>query len=163
MCTRILALLAAWAMLLATPALSAEPGPPMVYLFASASCPYSKAARSFLQTAQAGDAALSVHDFETDESPANLRLLGRLYDKIGLPQLRVVPTIVIGHHVIIGFIDDGSTGREILDTVAECRRTACKDAVRDLIDTQDRFEAVAGLPTPAWRPACRREPGRAVR
>jgi hypothetical protein len=141
---------------------SADKAEPIVYLFWSAGCQYSKAARTFLQAAQAKDAALSMRDFEVDQSVPNTRLLARLYDKIGLPETRVVPTIVIGHHVIIGYIDDDSTGREILSTLAECRKTPCKDAVRALIETQDRLDAFAAG-APARRVVCDKSPGHAVR
>jgi hypothetical protein len=161
MAARILAALVACAALLA-PAGGADKGEPVVYFFWSASCPYSKAARTFLQAAQARDAALSLRAFEVDQSVANSRLLERLYDRIGLTETRVVPTIVIGHHVIVGYIDDATTGAEILSTLEECRKTACKDAVRELIETQDRLEALTGI-APPRRVVCDKRPGRAVR
>jgi hypothetical protein len=136
---------------------------PQVYFFWSASCPFSKAARTFLHGAQARDAGLKVRDFEVDGSIANMRLLGRLYERVGMPDVRVVPVTVIGHHVVIGYIDDATTGAEILGDVEECRKAGCTDAVRDLIERQDRFEAVAAAQGPVRRVACEREPGRAVR
>jgi glutaredoxin len=135
---------------------------PIVYFFWSASCPYSKAARAFLLAQQAKDAALAIREYEVDQSLPNSNLLGRLYDKVGLPGTRAVPTIVIGSHIIIGFIDDGSTGRDILDAVEDCRKTACKDAVQGLIEVQDRLDADVGS-LPPKRIACEREPGQAVR
>ena len=59
---------------------------------------------------------------------------GKLYDMIGLPEFWVVPVAVIGHNVVIGYIDDETTGKEILNHVAECRKTGCPDAVHKLID-----------------------------
>jgi glutaredoxin len=161
MATRILAALVA-CMVLLGPAAGADKAQPIVYFFWSANCPYSKAARTFLQAAQANDPALHLRDFEVDQSVPNARLLGRLYDKIGLPETRVVPTIVIGHHVIVGYIDDATTGHEIVSTLQECRKTPCKDAVHELIETEDRLEAMTGI-APARRIVCQREPGRAVR
>ena len=49
---------------------------PTVYFFWSASCPYSKLARTFLQAEQAKDAALDPRDGEED--PAALRHDNRL-------------------------------------------------------------------------------------
>jgi glutaredoxin len=161
MAARILGALVACMVLLGA-AVGADKAEYTVYFFWSASCPYSKAARTFLQAAQAKDPALRLRDFEVDQSLPNARLLGRLYDKIGLPETRVVPTIVIGHHVIVGYIDDATTGVEILSTLDGCRKTSCKDAVHELMETQDRLEAMTGI-APARRIVCRREPGRAVR
>ena len=160
---RILAALL-YCMALLAPASQAEGTEPQdVYFFWSASCPYSKAARTFLQAAQAKDARLRIHDFEVDESVASTRLLGRLYEKIGMPEFWVVPVVVVGHHVVIGYVDDETTGAEILSDVAECRKVGCKDAVRDLIEEEGgRFDQVVATP-PKIPVACERNPGRAIR
>jgi hypothetical protein len=73
-----------------------------------------------------------------------------------------VPTIVIGTNIIVGYIDDATTGRDIMSAVAACRQTACKDVVKGLIDSQDHLEADAGS-LPPGRIACERGPGRVVR
>jgi glutaredoxin len=148
-------------MALLTPAVHAESAEPQIYLFWSASCPYSKAARTFLEAAQAKDPHLRIRDFEVDESIANTTLLGRLFEKIGIRQLSLVPVVVVGHHVVIGYIDDESTGAEILRDVAECRKTGCKDTVRELIE-EGSFERVAAAPRKA-QVECGRSPGRAIR
>ena len=149
-------------MLLFAPPLRADGTEPQIYFFWSASCPYSKAARAFLAGAQAKDPRLRIRDFEVDESIANTRLLGRLYEKIGIPAVWVVPVVVVGHHVVIGYIDDETTGAEILSDVADCRKTGCKDALRDLIEEEGRVDEVVAT-APAARVACERSPGRAIR
>ena len=143
------------------PALRAEGAEPRIYFFWSASCPYSKAARTFLAAAQAKNPALRIRDFEVDESVANTRLLGRLYEKIGLPEFWVVP-VVVGLHVVIGFIDDETTGAEVLSDIAECRKNRCKDAVRDLIEEEGRVDQIVAT-APMARVACERNPRRAIR
>src|SRR5688572_31895155 len=102
-------------MVLFAPPLQAEGTEPQSYFFWSASCPYSKAARTFLAGEQAKDPRLRIRDFEVDESDANMRLLGRVYEKIGLPGFMVVPVVVVGHHVVIGYDGDETTGAEILN------------------------------------------------
>jgi glutaredoxin len=158
--SRVLALVVASIALLA-PALGAKNREPQLYFFWSASCPYSKAAQTFLQGAKAKDPRLRIRDFEVDESDANTRLLGRLYERIGLPEFWVVPVIVVGHHVVIGYTDDETTGAEILVDVAECRKRGCKDAVRDLIEGEGRVDQVVAS-APDMRVECKREPGRAI-
>ena len=149
-------------MVLFAPALRAESTEPQIYFFWSASCPYSKAARTFLAAARAKHPRLRIRDFEVDESVANTRLLGRLYEKIGIPEFLVVPVVVVGHHVVIGYIDDETTGAEILSDVAECRKTGCKDAVRDLFEEEGRVDQVVATASTA-RVACEGNPGRATR
>lgn len=149
---RILAALL-FSMVLLAPTLQAEGTEPQIYFFWSASCPYSKAARTFLAAQQAKDPGVLIRDFEVDESVANTRLLGRLYEKIGLPEFMVVPVLVIGHHVVIGYDSDETTGAEILSDIAECRKTGCKDAVHDLIEEERRPDEVVGA-APTARVAC---------
>ena len=149
-------------MVLFAPPLRAEGTEPQTYFFWSASCPYSKAARTFLAAAQAKDPRLRIRDFEVDESVANTRLLGRLYERIGLPEFWVVPVVVVGQHVVIGYVDDETTGAEILSDVAECRKTGCKDALRDLIEEEGRVDEVVAT-APATRVACERNSGQAIR
>jgi hypothetical protein len=74
----------------------------------------------------------------------------------------VVPVVVIGHHVVIGYDGDETTGAEILSDAAECRKTGCKDAVRDLIEEEGRLDQVVAA-APAARVACERSRGRAIR
>lgn len=136
---RLFIALMVWAVL-AIPATRAQSTEPNVYFFWSASCQYSKMARAFLLDAQEKDAHLTIREFDVDQSLPNTLLLGRLYEMIGLPEFWVVPVAVIGHNVVIGYIDDETTGREILDHVAECRKTSCPDAVRNLLERPGRFD-----------------------
>jgi hypothetical protein len=129
--------------LLAAPATRADDTEPNVYFFWSESCPYSQMARVFLQDAQKKDTNLGIREFEVDQSLPNTILLGRLYDMIGLPDLWVVPVAVVGHNFVIGYIDDETTGQEILNHVAECRKARCPDAVRSLIEQPGRFDEAA--------------------
>jgi hypothetical protein len=119
---------------LAVPAARAQGTEPTLYFFWSASCPYSKMARTFLQKAQQKDANLAIREFEVDQSLPNTLLLGRIYEMIGLPEFWVVPVAMVGHNVVIGYVDDETTGKEILEHVADCRAMGCPDAVKKLLE-----------------------------
>jgi len=136
---RLLIALMMWAVL-AVSVTRAQGTEPTLYFFWSASCPYSKMAQAFLDKARQKDANLTVLEFEVDHSLPNTLLLGKLYDMIGLPEFWVVPVAVVGHNAVIGYIDDESTGKEILDHVAECRKAGCPDAVQKLIQEPGRFD-----------------------
>jgi hypothetical protein len=158
-CRILVALL--FSMVQLAPTLQAQGTEPQIYFFWSVSCPYSKAARTFLAAAQVKDPRLRIRDFEVDESVANTRLLGRLYEKIGLPEFWVVPVVVVGHHVVIGYIGDETTGAEVLSDIAECRNTGCKDTVHDLLEEEGRFDELAAT-APTAQVACERDPDRAI-
>lgn len=153
----MIAVLAVWVVLL-PPAAGATDTEPQVYFFWAASCPYSKSARSFLRNAQSKDPQLRIRDFEVDQSLPNTLLLGRVYEKIGMSGFWVVPLIVVGHQVIIGYIDDDTTGHEILGNVAACRKAGCKDAVRDLIGEPRLFDEASATRLPVG--CVSRPPGR---
>ncbi len=103
-------------------------------------------ARAFLLDAQQKDANLTIREFENRCSAGSIEM-------IGLPELWVVPVAVIGHNVVIGYIDDETTGREILGHIAECRKTGCPDAVRKLIEQPGRFDE-ASASGPVKRVGC---------
>lgn len=83
---------------------------------------HSLNAYAFLSKAQTNDAKIRVHMFEVEQRVFNAMLLAKVYERIGLPGLALVPLIIIGKHVIIGYSDEATTGREILDRIAECRK-----------------------------------------
>jgi glutaredoxin len=123
----------------------AQDAEPQIYLFYSASCPYSQATRALLQSAQRRDRRLRIKEFEVDESAANMELLERAYEQIGMPDLPVVPLVVVGVYAIIGYADDPTTEAEILGAVEECRKQYCPDGLRPLIDSlRSLEEASAG-------------------
>jgi hypothetical protein len=144
----VYALLALGALVAVAAAVRAADGEPQVYFFYAESCEHSQKARAFLQKAQLDDRQLRVRGFEVEQNPSNLELLDKVYARIGFPGLALVPVTVVGSHVVVGYVDDGSTGREILERVAECRRQACPDKMRDLIEDRVARAALMGPPAP---------------
>jgi glutaredoxin len=145
---------------IASQAAAAAEHNPKVYYFWSASCSYCQAARLFLDKAQATDAKIKVRDFEVEDNLNNAILLSRVYERIGIPDFSVVPLFVIGTHVVIGF--DDAAGREILDSISDCRKRECRDIVHDLIRAPDEVEQAALAPFIA-PPRCARNASDIVR
>jgi hypothetical protein len=142
-------LFAVLALFAATPAATAaaSDAEPVIYIFWSASCPVSKAAMAHLHNVGSEDPDLRVRDFEVDHEADNMSLLRRVYEALGLPGLTLVPLIIVGPDVIIGYSDDQSAGQEILNLIAGCRRERCRDIMRDLIGPP----ATADAPSPQRR------------
>lgn len=120
------------AALFAWPAIAAAEEP-RVYLFWGASCPYSNAAHAFLKKQSEHAPGLQVVELETEGSALHRTLLGKLYRKIGLGGVTIVPTIVVGGTIHIGYIDDETTGEEIMESVAACRKERCADIMAPII------------------------------
>jgi hypothetical protein len=124
---------------------SAAAQEPRVYLFWAQSCPYSQAARAFLLKKQEDDPKMKLVAFETEGSLFHSVLLAKLFEKIGLPGLTAVPSIVIGTSITIGFIDDATTGKEVMGNLATCRKNGCSDVVESVIEEMDGPEQAASL------------------
>jgi glutaredoxin len=129
---------------------------PTVYAFWATSCPFSNKLMRFLEAQRAKDPALVVRTFEVEQDAANDQTLQRLHDRIGITGATFVPLVVVGRNVVVGYVDDATTGAEILSHVAACRKATCDDAVYDLVEPSaaevarlDRRECVAERPTKA--------------
>lgn len=135
----------------------AQGSEPQIYFFWSASCPYSQAMRALLQSVRRRDGRLRIREFEVDRSARNMELLGAVYGRIGMPDLLIVPLVVIGPYAIIGYADEAATEKEILDTLAECRAQGCADGLRDLIRGDRGLEEASAAGDRAAR-SCRSSP-----
>jgi hypothetical protein len=124
---------------------------PRVYLFWGVTCPHSQAARAFLLKQHALDPAMQLAELETESNIVHAIVLARLYQKIGLAGLSAVPTIVIGTNITIGYIDDDTTGRELIHSLAICRKEGCPDMIERLLLELNEPEQVRAFD----RPVCR--------
>ncbi|MDO9384563.1 MAG: glutaredoxin [Hyphomicrobiaceae bacterium] len=106
---------------------------PSIYLFYMSDCPYSRDARQFLAKEAKKDERLRVVELNVDTSEAFQDLLQRVYERIGLPGLGVVPLIVVGDHFQIGY-DGDVAGKQILSDVARCRESGCRDWVGEMMN-----------------------------
>jgi len=137
---RLLRLIAVLMFVASSAAAKAEQ--PRVYLFWGASCPYSQAARTFLLKQRELNPDMQIAELETEGNIVHAIVLAKLYEKIGLPGVTAIPTIVIGTNITIGYTDDATTGRELLETWAICRKDACPDMIQRLLDELKEPEQV---------------------
>jgi hypothetical protein len=137
---------------------SADPREPTLYFFWTRDCSYCDLAQSFLERARAEDPKIQLRDFEVEGSLANAIVLSRVYEKIGMAGFAVVPLILVGTHVYIGF--DDNTGRDVLEGIKECRKKDCRDIVHDLIRPPTEWDQAAAFFIPP--PTCRSTAGTIV-
>ena len=115
---------------------------PTVYFFWARGCQYCERANAFLGRARGEDPKLHIRDFEVESSLGNAIVFSRVYERIGMAGLGVVPLVLVGPHVFIGF--DEESGREILERVKDCRKRPCRDIVHDLIRQPNDLEQASG-------------------
>jgi glutaredoxin len=150
---RVLAIFAL-SLLLAAPASAAEPREADLYLFWRIGCQYCEREMAFLDALAQRQPALRVHRFEILREPANRALMAKVADALGA-EGGSVPFTVIGGHVIVGYLDDASSGREIEARVRECLARGCADPVKPIIVGQQGSAPGAGArgaPLPARLP-----------
>jgi glutaredoxin len=110
----------------------AAAAPPLrVYLFGATHCPLCQKALSFLQRTSAGDARFTFRDYDIERSSAEAELFLRVVVDIGIEE-PVVPIVIIGPHVLLGFDDDATSGPEIMRRIEQCQTEACPDFVAQL-------------------------------
>ncbi len=111
---------------------------PQVYYFWTTDCPGCDLARAFFDRARTSDPAISLRDFDVEDNLDNATLFSKVYERIGLPEFNVVPLVVVGTHVIIGFDDEAAM--QILSHIGDCRQRDCHDIVKDLIKEPGEVE-----------------------
>ena len=128
---------------------SASAQEPRIYLFWGGSCPYSQGALSFLRQEREGDPNIELVELETEGTLVHAVLLAKLFQMIGLPDIAMIPTVVIGSSITVGYDDDATTGQEINGTLAACRKERCPDLIGRLsqeLDQPDQASATAKAP-----------------
>jgi glutaredoxin len=110
----------------------AAAAPPLrVYLFGATHCPLCQKALNFLQRTSAADARFTFRGFDIERNSAEAELFLRVVLDIGIEE-PVVPIIIIGPHVLLGFDDDATSGPEIMKRIERCQTEACPDLVAQL-------------------------------
>jgi glutaredoxin len=127
----------------AVAAATARNGDAKIYYFGASGCDYCSNGLTFLKRYKAEDERVSFQDFDIIANPDDATLFVRVVNAIGLADPRV-PMTIVGRHVIIGYEDDDTTGREIKMAVEQCRLTSCPDLVNGLMTFGP--EIAAGTP-----------------
>jgi len=144
------ALVLALALLLAAlaPAAPASAAPPPVdiHFFWSIGCPHCRDMTETLGRIESGEPGIVLHSYEVTRNPANAALFDRVVEAFGLPP--ALPVVVIGEAATVGH--GRRTESELRRMIADCRVTACPDAVSRYLP---RSEAQPPPPRPPPRGA----------
>ena len=107
---------------------------PQIYVFGADKCGYCHKALIFLRGLQAKDSTrFQLHDYDIVRSSDEATLYARVVTAIGLNS-PVVPMIIIGREVILGYESDETTGREIAGHIDACQTKECPDLIGRIID-----------------------------
>jgi glutaredoxin len=115
---------------LTTQAAVAEPHV-RVYLFGATHCQLCQKALDYLQRTSATDPRFTFRHYDIERSSAEAELFVRVLLDIGIEEA-VVPIVIIGPHVLLGFDDDATSGPEIMRRIEMCQTATCPDFVEQL-------------------------------
>ena len=112
--------------------LSAKEDHVVVYFFWANGCPHCANEKPFLEGLKLKYPGLEVKDFEITSSRANVNLLKKVGERLGV-DVGGVPFTVVGEHYFIGWYDEETTGKSIEDAVSCTLSDGCYDIVESLI------------------------------
>lgn len=87
-----------------------------LYLFYSKTCPHCEDEIEFLNKIQPEYPNLRIHEFEVGSDRENILLLRNLGEVLKI-DVNGVPMTFIGDEYFVGYMDDGTTGREIVSLI----------------------------------------------
>ena len=103
-----------------------------VYLFWTIGCPHCRHEKEFLAALERRDQAVKVVALEVSARRENLELFQQV-GKLLQADISGVPFTVIGNQYVIGWQDEGTTGRAIESAIREARRRGAPDVVAGLL------------------------------
>jgi hypothetical protein len=129
------------------PTQPAQAAEPEIYYFGATDCDFCANGLAYIKRLQHDDKRIRLHEYDIVASSDDATTFVRVVAAIGLldPQ---VPMTVIGHHVILGYQDDETTGNEIRLTLEQCRLAACPDFLHALVTYGT--EVVSTVPRDKW-------------
>jgi thiol-disulfide isomerase/thioredoxin len=105
---------------------------PEVYVFGAENCGYCDRAVKFLRRLYAEKGRFNLHEYDVVSSSNDATLFVKVVTAIGLND-PVVPMVIVGREVLLGFESDETSGREIQRNIEQCHVAGCPDLLRPLI------------------------------
>jgi hypothetical protein len=113
---------------------------PHVYVFGAEQCSFCERAVKFLRRLHAEKGRFTLHEYDIVASSDDATLFVKVVAAIGLND-PVVPMVIVGREVLLGFQSDETSGREIQRHIETCHVDGCPDLIRPLIEPATPAEA----------------------
>lgn len=123
----------------------AEVVAPNVYVFGAEQCDYCQRAVKFLRRLHTDRGGFKLHEFDIVASSDDATLFVQVIAAIGLSN-PVVPMVIVGREVMLGFQSDETSGREIQGHIERCHVDGCRDPLRSLIAPTQPFDVATAGP-----------------
>lgn len=114
---------------------SAEGGKVNLYFFWSKSCPHCAKEKVFIETITPKYPNLVVHDYEVS-LPENTSLLQRIGQELKI-ETRGVPITIIGNSHFVGYLDNMTTGKTLVDLIEDTEAKGDPNPVGKIINFED--------------------------
>jgi len=114
-----------------------------VYFFWALGCPHCDRAMTFFERLEKEEPRVRVHRLEVTRDAHSREAFLRLVDRHRVMDPGV-PFIVIGDRVVVGYLDDASTGAELRSVARECLAAGCLDTVAPLLAGADASPPASG-------------------
>jgi thiol-disulfide isomerase/thioredoxin len=129
-----------------------------LYFFYGDTCPHCKKAEVFLGELKEKHPSLKVNSYEIFGNKENARLLLQFFENCGEKKTVRVPAIFIGQEVIIGYLNEETTGRTIEKAVKDCLERECLDPLEEVDECQlCQCQGEQGEACPCQTCACPKE------
>lgn len=121
-----------------------------IYFFWGQGCPHCAKEEAFLNTLKDSNPQVNVIDFEVYNNADNLKLLQTIGQQLKL-DISGVPLVMVGEQVMVGYLNDETSGAQIKDMVNNCLQKDCADVIAPII-AQVFPEKPGPQPQPAPEP-----------
>lgn len=118
-----------------------------MYFFWGEGCPHCAKEKEFLNKIKNNYPQINVVDFEIYNNSDNASLLQTLDKELNL-NISGVPFIIIGDQGMSGYLNDETSGQQIIKMINQCLETQCPDLVANYISQPNQNQGNNNIPQP---------------
>lgn len=107
-----------------------------LYFFYGEGCPHCAKEKILLNRLEKEDKRVQIHRYEVWSNKENAKLMSDLSKEYGW-NVRGVPFTVVGNQTISGYLNDETTGKQIIDAINKCSEIECKNPVTSFLNKEE--------------------------